>query len=236
MAETAKPEESKPVVTAEWPWACDAPYAVTYSKFNPTPGTGRTGMTRVPPNNYPFYNKDEQYMPCIQQDGGQLSEWMPMYNPSKEKAEEDRAKAYESKVPHGYVPAGDKFKGLPTIDLLVNLMQHDGSEFGGIVDTETGEHSGGGASHTHDGSEYGGTVDPQTGEHSGGPFTISVSPKMRVEELRKVIRDKGGIPPALQRLSYAGKHMEDSQRTLEHYGVSYWHKQFPNWPIEILTA
>jgi hypothetical protein len=31
-----------------------------------------------------------------------------------------------------------------------------------------------------------------------------VSPKMRVEELRNVIRDKGGILPALQRLSYAG--------------------------------
>lgn len=33
---------------------------------------------------------------------------------------------------------------------------------------------------------------------------LQVSPKMRVEELRNVIRDKGGILPALQRLSYAG--------------------------------
>jgi hypothetical protein len=29
------------------------------------------------------------------------------------------------------------------------------------------------------------------------------------------LQEVGGILPALQRLSYAGKHMEDSQRTLE---------------------
>lgn len=34
---------------------------------------------------------------------------------------------------------------------------------------------------------------------------LQVSPKMRVEELRNVIRDAGGILPALQRLSYAGE-------------------------------
>lgn len=118
--------------------------------------------------------------------------------------------------------------------------------------------------HTDD--EYGAEVGPD-GVHHGGPFEIQVSPKMRVEELRKIIRvgvyggrcgegpthccalpawrrrpagtlcqqvwlmpseestkpagahsrvqDKGGIIPALQRLSYAGKNMEDSQRTLE---------------------
>ena len=39
----------------------------------------------------------------------------------------------------------------------------------------------------HDDSEYGEIVDKQ-GKHSGGPFRIDVSPKMRVEDLRKVIR------------------------------------------------
>ena len=29
------------------------------------------------------------------------------------------------------------------------------------------------------------------------------------------LQEKGGIPPALQKLSYAGKHFEDSQRTLQ---------------------
>lgn len=36
---------------------------------------------------------------------------------------------------------------------------------------------------------------------------MQVSPKMRVEELRNVIRDVGGILPALQRLSYAGERL-----------------------------
>jgi hypothetical protein len=34
---------------------------------------------------------------------------------------------------------------------------------------------------------------------------------MRVEELRNVIRDEGGILPALQRLSYAGEGAGNSQ-------------------------
>lgn len=109
----------------------------------------------------------------------------------------------------------------------------------------------------HDDSEYGATRSPDGKSHSGGPFTIHVSPKIRVEELRMVIRvrgsracseaagrlvdgasrrgagrlpgapcsplkrqlpamqDEGGILPALQKLSYAGKHLEDAQRTLE---------------------
>merc|ERR1712159_543372 len=57
------------------------------TKFNPTPGTGRTGYMPIPPNNYPFYKVEE----------------------------EDRRKAYESGVPHGYVPRGFKYEGMPTI-------------------------------------------------------------------------------------------------------------------------
>jgi hypothetical protein len=41
------------------------------------------------------------------------------------------------------------------------------------------------------------------------------------------------VLPALCRLSYAGKHMDDAQRTLEHYGVAYWHEKFPHWPLRI---
>jgi hypothetical protein len=36
-------------------------------------------------------------------------------------------------------------------------------------------------------------------------LVLQVSPKTRVEELRNVIRDVGGVLPALQRLSYAGE-------------------------------
>lgn len=46
------------------------------TQLHPLPipaGTGRTGMYRVPPNNYPFYSEEERYVPVIQADGGQLS-------------------------------------------------------------------------------------------------------------------------------------------------------------------
>jgi hypothetical protein len=42
-----------------------------------------------------------------------------MYHPTPEQAEIDRKKAYESGIPHGYVPPGDKYKDLPTITLTV---------------------------------------------------------------------------------------------------------------------
>ena len=41
------------------------------------------------------------------------------------------------------------------------------------------------------------------------------------------------MPPALLRLSYAGKSLDDAQRTLLHYGVVYWHAKFPAWPLRI---
>lgn len=97
----------------------------------------------------------------MQADGGQLSEWKPMYQPTAEQAEADRKKAYETGVPHGYVASGDKYKGMPTIDITV-------------------------VSELHTPEEYGATVD-DNGRHSGGPFTITVSPKMRIEDLRRVV-------------------------------------------------
>jgi len=177
------------------------------SKYNPTPGTGRTGFINVPPNNYPFYNDDEKYIPVMQADGGQLSEWMPMYNPTNEQAEADRQKAYDTGIPHGFVSQGDKYKGLPTISLPVVSELHTPEEYGTKVD--------------------------KNGRHSGGPFVLKVSPKMRVEELRKVIKDTCGIIPALQKFSYAGKNLDDSQRTLEQYGIAYWNAKFPGWPLKI---
>jgi hypothetical protein len=46
-------------------------------------------------------------------------EWTSMYNPSKEQAEQDRAAAFKSGVPHGFVQPGNKWAGQPTIDLWV---------------------------------------------------------------------------------------------------------------------
>ena len=49
----------------------------------------------------------------------------------------------------------------------------------------------------------------------GGPFWMEVSPKMKIDDLRKVIAEKCGIMPGMQKLSFAGKNFEDSQRTME---------------------
>mmetsp|Transcript_6266 Transcript_6266/g.15877 ORF Transcript_6266/g.15877 Transcript_6266/m.15877 type:complete len:101 (+) Transcript_6266:498-800(+) len=87
-------------------------------------------------------------------------------------------------------------------------------------------------SELHDADEYGSNVD-SNGKHSGGPFDIDVSPKMTIQDLRMVIKEKGGILPGLQRLAYAGKKLDDPKRTLEHYGIAYWHKKFPHWPLTV---
>lgn len=36
-------------------------------------GAGRTAFTDVPPNNFPFYDDNEKYIPMLQSDGAQLS-------------------------------------------------------------------------------------------------------------------------------------------------------------------
>eukprot|EP00955_Chlamydomonas_euryale_P054468 355827-Chlamydomonas_euryale.AAC.11 len=132
--------------------------------------TGRTGMYSVPPNNYPHYKEAERYTPAMQSDGGQLSEWTAMYEPSKEQAEADRAAAYEKGVPHGFVESGDKYSGVPTMELWVVSDLHEDHEYG--------------------------AVDPASGKHSGGPFKIKVAASMRVEDLRLVIRvGWGNAPP-----------------------------------------
>ncbi|PNW79639.1 hypothetical protein CHLRE_08g361100v5 [Chlamydomonas reinhardtii] len=206
------------------PGADPTAYEVAFSKYNPTPGTGRTGFLAVPPNNYPFYTSEgegpagrggEKYVPVLQPDGGQLSEWEPMYAPSKEQAEADRAAAYAAGVPHGYLAPGASraaagaAEGEEVLQLWVVSELHGDGEYGAQVDAAG------------------------SGRHRGGPFRVAVGARTRVEELRAVLRDAGGLLPALQRLSYAGKHLDDSQRTLQHYGIAYWHKRFPHWPIKI---
>merc|ERR1712144_30339 len=104
------------------------------TQYNPTPGTGRTGYMTIPPNNYPFYSEEEKYKPVIQPDGGQLSDWKPLYQPSKEQEEIDRKNAYESGVPHGYIPRGFKYQGMPTIKLNVRSELHSDDEYGEKVD------------------------------------------------------------------------------------------------------
>ncbi|KDD76234.1 hypothetical protein H632_c305p0 [Helicosporidium sp. ATCC 50920] len=143
-------------LTADYPDVAGLTLDAT-TKYNPTPGTGRTGYLPVPPNNYPFYNDNEKSIPVMQADGGQLSEWKPMYNPTAEQAEKDRAAAYASGIPHGYVSAGDKYAGLPTITLKV------------VSDLHTDE-------------EYGEKVKPD-GEHYGGPFDIQIRSRLLAQDV-----------------------------------------------------
>ena len=183
----------------------------TATPYNITPLTGRTGIYSVSPNSFPFYSEHELYQPKMQSDGGQLSEWTSMYNPTKEQAEIDRAAAVASGIPHCYVPMarGIKFSSEPKIKLSVISEIHEDNEYGSIIDTVTNR-------------------------HSGGPFTISVPISVRVDELRLMIRDQGGIIPAICRLSYAGKHFEDGNRNLAHYGVGFWSQRFPHWPLKVI--
>ena len=70
----------------------------------------------------------------------------------------------------------------------------------------------------------------------GGPFWIHVPSKIRVSDLRDHIRDRCGIMPGLMKLAYRGQSFEDESRKLEHYGVRYWNKKFPDWPLVILRG
>ena len=41
----------------------EVPRTEAYSKYNDAPGTGRTGMYAIPPNNYDFYTEEEKCVP-----------------------------------------------------------------------------------------------------------------------------------------------------------------------------
>ena len=72
---------------------------------------------------------------------------------------------------------------------------------------------------------------------SGAPgereLEIDIWPSMTVREVRMEIWRAGGVIPALCRLSYAGKNLEDASRSLKMYGIEYWHAKFPHWPLVI---
>lgn len=54
---------------------------------------------------------------------------------------------------------------------------------------------------------------------TGKTITLDVDHGMTIEELKTLVQDKEGIPPAQQRLIYAGKQLEDS-KTLADYNIA----------------
>lgn len=168
--------------------------------YNPKPGTGTTGFIDIPSKNYSFYSGEEKYRPVMQQDGGQLSEWNRMYEPSPDQAERDRKAAFMAGTPHGVQKIQMQESNATKITLTCVVENDIGSNTDSKIDR---------------------------------CFEVTVSPAIRAIDLQRLISDRAGVAPGLQRLSYAGKDFNDAQRTLQHYGVAYWHSKFPHWPIKI---
>jgi len=153
-----------------------------------------------------------RYQPQRSADGGILSNWQPMYEPSTVKADADRLAAFEADVPHGAGGEGAAASPAPVTSAAA-LAAKFGAQCPHASLLVVSE--------LHRDEEY------------GGPFWIKVPTKTRVHELRGVIAERCGVLPGLLRLSYAGKKFEDPERNLEHYGVKYWNAKFPDWPVII---
>jgi len=168
----------------------------------------------------PSPNQKNRYKVKHTGDGGVFSDWQPMYEPSTIKADADRLVAHDKGVPHGadlgkfpdYQAVGKSFDG--ETERLVEKYGADA-----VIKILV-------TSQLHRDEEY------------GGPFWIVVPSKTRVYELRRVIASKCGVLPGLQRLTFAGKKMDDAERNLEHYGAFFFNsprKLLPRWTLVTVT-
>lgn len=172
--------------------------------------TSKTGIT-VPSNNYAFYKRFHEgiiYKQRIMDDKlGVMTEWKQPYKPTDEELIQDREEAYKKGIPHGVQPEGQSDFDKDLITLLVRSELHHDSEYGVQIGDD--------------------------GKHYGGPGLVTFSLNMRIVDVHRVIQSKLGILPANQCLAFASKNFDDNQRTLEHYGVRFWHSKFPDWPLTI---
>lgn len=160
-----------------------------------------------------FYGNNEKFHATLEEDGSYQMDQNAKHKPKLEgeALAEAKRKAWARGVPiskqEDVLSAAERFADHDKISLVI-------------------------VSEMHKESEYGIERTPEGG-HCGGPFRLKVSPECTVRDLMLLIRDAAGIMPGLQKLSYRGVHMDDLYRRLEQYGVAYWHKKFPDWPITI---
>jgi hypothetical protein len=132
-----------------------------------------------------------------------------MYAPTKEQAEADRDAAFAAGVPFG--------------SAVAHPTKHGSADGGG----GDGNSSGRPPLRLRVVSEL------QSAEEGFREVNLVLSPEMTVEAARLAVRDATGVPPALCRLSFAGRRLEDARRTLGQYGLAFWHGKFPGWPLVI---
>lgn len=146
-----------------------------------------------------------------------------MYNPTPEQADADRQKAYETGVPHGVCNAlaslhawrsGAQTQATSLLATSTRARPRSSCSCAAswCVLRGTAPFA---TSYTRALSPVCASAAQHHDEEYGGPFWVEVSPKMKIDELRNVIRDACGIIPGSQRLSFAGKNFEDSGRSLE---------------------
>ena len=68
---------------------------------------------------------------------------------------------------------------------------------------------------------------------TGKTLTLAVSPRTSLKTVKEKIQDKEGIPPAQQRLIFAGKQLEES-RTLAGSSVAVFSTSHPSF-VSLIT-
>lgn len=179
-----------------------------FSEYNNNPGSGASGFHAIAPNGgYDFYDEEyEKYKPIVKGANGEgvVSEWS--MKTTYDPTREEYLRDVAEAEANG-VPLGTFIETRRTS--VVKTMAEER-----VTLTVR--------SLLHSDAEF------------GGPFEVTIAAGARVHELKKLIADKCGVLPGLQCLSYAGKRLDDPNRTLLHMGVRYWHARFPRWPVTIL--
>lgn len=178
-----------------------------FSEYNNNPGSGSSGFHAVAPNGgYDFYDEEyEKYKPIVKGANGQ-----GVVSEWSMKTYDPTREEYLKDV------AEAEANGVPLGTFIEERRRSVVKTMAEERVTLTVR------SLLHADAEY------------GGPFEVTIAAGARVHELKKLIADKCGVLPGLQCLSYAGKRMDDPNRTLLHMGVRYWHARFPRWPVTIL--